>query len=140
MRSVVLVVSISVSCIAYNECSSYCFGTIDVKVTNGIAVFRTTYGYNHGLVLALGFLITLHAQFAFATLLVGSPLTPNFNIQSGSGDSANSTGYIVCNPNCYIASNSEAQPAYRLTVNVPSRPFGTSRVGIPTTTENGYKD
>jgi hypothetical protein len=81
-----------------------------------------------GLVSTLGFLITLHAQFAFATLLVGSPLTPNFNIQSGSGDSANSTGYIVCNPNCYIASNSEAQPAYRLTVNVPSRPFGTSRV------------
>lgn len=60
----------------------------------------------------------------------------------------------MCNPNCHIVSNngistngssgsnSEAQPAYRLIVNVPSHPFGVSitTVGISITTENGYRD
>ena len=101
-----------------------------------------------GLVSTLCFLTTLHTQFVSAA--------PDFNIQSN-GDSS---GYIVCNPNCHIATNSgtnnsgtnnsgtnnsgtnnsEAQPAYRLTVNVPSHPFGISTVGISITTENGHKD
>lgn len=104
-----------------------------------------------GLVSTLIFLTTLHVQFAFATPLIGSPLTPDFGIQSN-GDSS---GYIVCDPNCHIASNngssnnassnngssnSEAQPAYRLTVNVPSHQFGTSTVDISLTTANGHTD
>lgn len=38
------------------------------------------------------------------------------------------------------SSDSEAQPAYGLTVNVPSHPFGVSMVGISITTENGHTD
>src|SRR5215471_18625760 len=98
-----------------------------------------------GLVLTLGILTTLHAQFAFAG--PGSPVTADFNIQSN-GDNS---GYIVCDPNCHMATNtntnsnsnsnnSEAKPAYGLTVNVPSHPFGVSTVGISITTENGYTD
>jgi hypothetical protein len=55
---------------------------------------------------------------------------------------------MVCDPNCHLAANSdrddngsndiETQPGYRLTVNVPSHPFGISMVGIFITTENGY--
>src|SRR5215467_14198639 len=96
-----------------------------------------------GLVSALGILITLHTQFAFADPLIGSSLRTDFNIQSN-GDNS---GYIVCDPNCHISTNSnsnnsdsEAQPAYGLTVNVPSHPFGISTVGISITTENGHTD
>ena len=91
-----------------------------------------------GMVSTLCFLTTLHTQFVSAA--------PDFNFQSN-GDIS---GYIVCNPNCHIASNSgsnnsgsnnsEAQPAYRITVNVPSHPFGISTVGISITTENGHTD
>jgi hypothetical protein len=101
------------------------------------------------LVSTLGILTTLHTQFAFADPLIGSPVTTDFNIQSN-GDSS---GYIVCDPNCHMATNSnsnsntnsnssdsEAQPAYGLTVNVPSHPFGVSTVGISITTENGHTD
>ena len=73
-------------------------------------------------------------------------MTPDFfNIQSD-----NSSGYIVCDPNCHLSSNSggsnggssinDGQPAYRLTVNVPSHPFGTSTVDISITTANGHTD
>src|SRR5215831_15165123 len=104
-----------------------------------------------GLVSALGILITLHTQFAFADHLIGSLLRTDFNIQSN-GDNS---GYIVCDPNCHLATNtntntsayshtnssdSEAQPAYGLTVNVPSHPFGISAVGISIITENGHTD
>jgi hypothetical protein len=99
------------------------------------------------LVSTLGILTSLHTQFAFADPLIGSPVTTDFNIQSN-GDSS---GYIVCDPNCHMATNSnsntnsnssdsETQPAYRLTVNVPSHPFGASTVGISITTENGHTD
>jgi hypothetical protein len=73
-------------------------------------------------------------QFAFAL---------DFDIQSN-GDSS---GYIVCDPNCHVSINSggnnggssitDAQPAYQLTVNVPSHTSGTS-VDISITTANGY--
>jgi hypothetical protein len=110
-----------------------------------------------GLVSTLGILTTLHTQFAFADPLIGSPLRTDFTIQSN-GDSS---GYIVCNPGCHMVANgntnsntnnntnnninnnssdSEAQPAYGLTVNVPSHPFGVSTVGISITTENGHID
>jgi hypothetical protein len=103
-----------------------------------------------GLVSTLGILTSLYTQFAFADPLIGSPVTTDFNIQSN-GDSS---GYIVCDPNCHTATNinnnssntnsnssdSEAQPAYGLTVNVPSHPFGISTVGISITTENGHTD
>src|SRR5215471_16220600 len=95
----------------------------------------------------LGILTSLHTQFAFAEPLIGSPVTTDFSIQSN-GDNS---GYIVCDPNCHMATNSnsntksnstdsEAQPAYGLTVNVPSHPFGVSTVGINITTENGHTD
>jgi len=107
-----------------------------------------------GLVSTLGILTMLHIQFAFADPLIGSPLRTDFTIQSN-GDSS---GYIVCNPNCHMATNSdtnsntnttnsnsnssdrETQPTYGLTVNVPSHPFGVSTVGISITTENGHTD
>jgi hypothetical protein len=98
-----------------------------------------------GLVSTLGVLTTLHTQFAFADPLIGAPLRTDFTIQNN-GDSS---GYIVCDPNCHMVANgntnsnssdSEAQPAYGLTVNVPSHPFGVSSVGISITTENGHTD
>jgi hypothetical protein len=108
-----------------------------------------------GLVSTLGILTTLHPQFAFADPLIGSAVTTDFNIQSN-GDSS---GNIVCDPNCHVATNtnsntnsgtnsntnsnssdSEAQPAYGLTVNVPSHPFGISTVGISIATENGHTE
>ena len=55
-----------------------------------------------GLVLTLGILRTLHTQFAFADPLIGSPLRIDFTIQSN-GDSS---GYIVCDPSCHMATNS----------------------------------
>jgi hypothetical protein len=152
--------------ISYNKCSSYCFVNINVKVTNCITVFHIAYNESSnwytitmkmkviamtitmGLLSTLGILTTLHTQFAFAGPLIGSPLTTDFDIQSN-GDNS---GYIVCDPNCHMtttnnssnsnnnSSNSEAQLAYRLTVNVPSHPFGISTVGISITTENGHTD
>jgi hypothetical protein len=104
-----------------------------------------------GLISTLGILTTLHTQFAFADPFIGPPLKTDFNIQSN-GDNS---GYIVCDPNCHMATNSnsntntnannnssdsEAQPAYGLTVNVPSHPFGVSTVGISITTEKGHTD
>jgi hypothetical protein len=91
-----------------------------------------------GLVSTLGFLTTLPGQFVIAAPFIGSL---GFTIQSN-GDSS---GYIVCDPNCHVASNSasngtETQSAYRLTVNVPSHPFGASTVGISIATENGHTD
>ena len=96
-----------------------------------------------GLVSTLGFLTTLLGQFIIAAPSIGSL---DFAIQSN-GDGS---GYIVCDPNCHVASNSvsnnsgsngtESQPAYRLTVNVPSHPFGASTVGISISTENGHTD
>lgn len=93
-----------------------------------------------GLVSTLGLLTTLHVQLAFADPMIGSPLAPDFDIQSDNG-----SGYIVCDPTCHVSSNngdsvSDAQPAYRLTVNVPSHPFGTSTVDMSITTANGYTD
>ena len=73
-----------------------------------------------GLVSTLGFLTTLQTPFAFPAPSIGSRLTPDFGIQSN-GDNS---GYIVCDPNCHMSSsssgtsNSQVQPAYRLTVNV----------------------
>jgi hypothetical protein len=40
----------------------------------------------------------------------------------------------------YSGSGSSIEQAYRLTVNVPSHPFGTSLVGISISTKNGYTD
>jgi hypothetical protein len=97
-----------------------------------------------GLVSTLGILTVLLAQVVFAAPLIGSL---GFEIQSNS----DSTGHIVCDPNCHVAANSdrrndngsndsEVQPGYSLTVNVPSHPFGISTVGISITTENGHTD
>ena len=96
-----------------------------------------------GLVSTLGFLTILPEQFIIAAPSIGSL---DFSIQSN-GDNS---GYIVCDPNCHITSNSgsnnsgsnstETQPLYRLTVNVPSHPFGASTVGISIATENGHTD
>jgi len=98
-----------------------------------------------GLVSTLGFLIALHIQFAFAAPFIESLLNSDFGIQSG-----NSSGSIVCDPICHVSSNNggsnggssitDAQPAYRLTVNVPSHPFGTSTVDISIITANGHTD
>lgn len=117
------------------------------------------------LVLTLGVLTTLHTPLASATPLITSPLTPDFfNIEGDNSGSGNGSGYIVCNPNCHLSSNSDnansgssgssdssrnsgssdtgssGQAAYRLTVNVPSHPFGASTVGMSITTANGYTD
>jgi hypothetical protein len=106
-----------------------------------------------GVVSTLGFLTTLPEQFVIAVPFIGSL---DFSIQSN-GDNS---GYIVCDPNCHVASNSnsnnsnsnnsgsnnsgtsgtETQPSYRLTVNVPSHPFGASTVSISISTENGHTD
>src|SRR5215831_11483083 len=116
------------------------------------------------LVLTLGVLTTLHTPLASAKPLT-SPLTPDFfNIEGDNSGSGNGSGYIVCNPNCHLSSNSDNvnsgssggsgstsnsgssdtgsswQAAYRLTVNVPSHPFGASTVGMSITTANGYTD
>jgi hypothetical protein len=95
------------------------------------------------LVSTLGILTALPAQVVLAAPLIGSL---DFEIQSN----RDNTGYIVCDPNCHVAANSdrddngnndsEAQPGYRLTVNVPSHPFGISMVGMSITTENGHTD
>ena len=95
-----------------------------------------------GLVSTLGFLTTLLGQF----IIAAPSRSLDFAIQSN-GDGS---GYIVCDPNCHVASNSasnnsasnntETQPSYRLTVNVPSHPFGASTVGISISTENGHTD
>jgi hypothetical protein len=112
----------------YNECSNQSLVTMKMKV---IAIATSL-----ALVLTLGVLTTLHTQFAFGRLV----LTRDFwGIQS-----VNSSGYIVCNPNCHLSrnsgsGNSAVEAAYRLTVNVPSHPFGTT-VGISITTANGYTD
>jgi hypothetical protein len=113
---------------AYNKCSKQSLVTMKMKV---IAIAT-----NLALVLTL-VLTTLYAQFAFGRLV----LTPDF----GGIRSVNNTGYIVCNPNCNPSSNSHSgdsavEAAYRLTVNVPSHPIGTSKVGIFITTTNGYTD
>jgi hypothetical protein len=112
---------------AYNECSDQYVGTMNTKV---IAVTTSLV-----LVLILGVLATLHTQFAFARIV----LTPGFwGIQS-----ANSSGYIVCNPDCHLSSTDGSTgvgAAYRLTVNVASYSFDTSIVGISITTENGHTD
>jgi hypothetical protein len=117
------------------------------------------------IVLTLGMLTTVHTPLASATPLITSPLTPDFfNIEGDNSGSGNGSGYIVCNPNCHLSSNSDnansgssgssgsssnsgssdtggsGQEAYRLTVNVPSHPFGTSTVGMSITTANGYTD
>ena len=114
------------------------------------------------LVLTLGVLITLHTPLASAKPLITSPLTPDFfNIEGDNSGSGNGSGYIVCNPNCHLSTNSDnanssssgsssntgssdtgssGQAAYRLTVNVPSHPFGASTVGMSITTANGYTD
>jgi len=52
-----------------------------------------------GLVSTLGFLTILPGQFIIAAPSIGSL---DFSIQSN-GDNS---GYIVCDPNCHIASNS----------------------------------
>jgi hypothetical protein len=95
-----------------------------------------------GLVSTFGILTALPAQVVFAAPLIRSL---DFEIQSN----RDNTGYIVCDPNCHAANSdrddvgsndNEAQPGYRLTVNVPSHPFGISMVGISITTENGHTD
>jgi hypothetical protein len=96
-----------------------------------------------GLVSTLGFLIGLQIQFAFAAPLIEFLMNPDFDIQSG-----NSSGSIVCDPICHLSNNSggsnggnsntDAQPAYQLTVNVPSHTSDSSTVGISITTANGY--
>jgi len=89
------------------------------------------------LVLTLSLLTILHAQFAFARVVITPGL---WGIQS-----INSSGYVLCNPNCHLyndrdSGNSTVEPAYRLKVNVPSNPFRTSAVDISITTANGYTD
>jgi hypothetical protein len=113
------------------------------------------------LVITLG-VTTLHTPLVSATPLITSPLTPDFfNIEGDNSGSGNGSGYIVCNPNCHLSSNSDnansgssgsssnsgssdtgsdGQAAYRLTVNVPSHPFGASTVGMSIKTANGYTD
>ncbi len=114
---------------AYNECSNQYVVTMNTKV-----IALTT---SLALVLVLGVLATLQTQFAFARVV----LTPGFwGIQS-----ANSSGYIVCNPDCHLSRNSSGGNsgvggAYRLTVNVTSNSFDTSMIGISITTENGHTD
>src|SRR5215472_6776809 len=133
------------------------------------------------LALTLVVLTTLHTPLASATPQITSPLTPDFfNIEGDNSGSGNGSGYIVCNPNCHLSSNSDnansgssssssrnsgssdtgssdtgssntgssntgssdtgssGQAAYRLTVNVPTHPFGASTVGMSITTANGY--
>ena len=123
------------------------------------------------IILILGMLTTVHTPLASATPLITSPLTPDFfNIEGDNSGSGNGSGYIVCNPNCHLSSNSDnansgssssssrnsgssdtgssdtgssdtgssGQAAYRLTVNVPTHPFGASTVGMSITTANGY--
>ncbi len=115
------------------------------------------------LVSTIGVLTTLDTPLASASSLITSPITPNFfNIEGDT--SGNGSGYIVCNPSCHLSSNSDnansgssssgdtssnggngdpgstGQAAYRLTVNVPSHPFGISTVGMSITTANGYTD
>ena len=117
------------------------------------------------IVLTLGVLTTVDTPLASASPLITSPLTPDFfNIEGD--NSGNGSGYIVCNPNCHLSNNSDnansgssgnsgsssnsgssdtgssgsGQAAYRLTVNVPSHPFGASTVGMSITTANGYTD
>ena len=51
-----------------------------------------------GIVSTLGFLTTLLGQFVIAVPFIGSL---DFGIQSN-GDNS---GYIVCDPNCHIASS-----------------------------------
>lgn len=130
------------------------------------------------IVLTLAVLTTVHTPLASATPLITSPLTPDFfNIEGDNSGSGNGSGYIVCNPNCHLSSNSDnansgstgvsgssgsssnsgssdtggsdtgssdtgssGQAAYRLTVNVPTHPFGASTVGMSITTANGYTD
>jgi hypothetical protein len=122
----------------YNECFNR------YVVTRRVNVFEMAISL--ALVLTFGVLTTLHTQYVYATPLITTRLTPDFfNIQSD-----NSSGYIVCNPNCHLSSNSgssnsgssnsDVEAAYRLTVEVPSHPFGTSTVGISITTANGYTD
>ena len=129
------------------------------------------------IVLTLGMLTTVQTPLASATPLIRSPLTPDFfNIEGDNSGSGNGSGYIVCNPNCHLSSNSDnansgnsgssssssssnggssdggssdtgssdtgssGQAAYRLTVNVPTHPFGASTVGMSIKTANGYTD
>jgi hypothetical protein len=119
------------------------------------------------LILTLG-VLTTNTPLASASPLITSPLTPDFfNIEGDS--SGNGSGYIVCNPNCHLSNTSDnansgssgssdsssnsgssdtgssdtgssGQAPYRLTVNVPSHPFGVSTVGMSITTANGYTD
>lgn len=81
-------------------------------------------------------MLSLSIQFAFAQ---------DFDIQSN-GDSS---GYIVCDPNCHVSSNSgannggssitdNAQSAYNLTVHIPSHTSDSSTVNISIKTANGY--
>ena len=95
------------------------------------------------IVSTLCILTALPTQVVFAVPFIGFL---SFEIQSN----RDSTGYVVCDPNCHVAASgdrdgngsndSEGQPGYRLTVNVPSHPFGISRVGISITSENGHTD
>jgi hypothetical protein len=60
------------------------------------------------LVLTLGALTTLHTPLASATSLITSRLTPDFfNIEGDNSGSGNGSGYIVCNPNCHLSTNSD---------------------------------
>jgi hypothetical protein len=93
-----------------------------VKVRNGTVILHTAYNE------------------CSKQSLVTMKMTDFWGIQS-----VNNTGYIVCNPNCHLSSNSHTgdsavEAAYRLTVNVPSHPFGTSKLGISITTTYGYTD
>jgi hypothetical protein len=75
-----------------------------------------------GLVSTLCILTVLPAQVIFAVPFIEFL---SFEIQSN----RDSTGYVVCDPNCHVAASgdragngsndSEGQPEYRLTVNVP---------------------
>jgi len=83
-------------------------------------------------------LTTHHPQFAFAAPLEHSHI---LKIQAD-----NSSGNITCGRNCQVfskndgTSNSQTQPAYRLTVHILSHLPGASTVGVYVTTKNGYTD
>src|SRR5215831_10366313 len=70
-------------------------------------------------------------QFAFAAPFHGS--LGKFNIPN-----VNSSGYVACITSCHVGNNIQAQPAYRLVVEVPT--YGASAVDIFIQTANGYRD
>ncbi|MGC2572149.1 MAG: hypothetical protein WA364_11615 [Candidatus Nitrosopolaris sp.] len=66
-----------------------------------------------------------HTHFAFADPLIESPLRTDFNIQSN-GDSS---GYIVCDPNCHMATNSNTNTSTNSNSNSSDSEAQPARIG-----------